>query len=137
MTFIKNSMIIGKYKCRCGYEVEADRDLNLPIKKCPNCGSENINDFIMQPLEGDIKQNYFDFYKSYYIIHAREKNNLANEIYIVSSASFIEGAIARNYANFEKINSYGPFRFPSINQLVDYFEKDNEVYKENPKRIAY
>lgn len=91
MTFIKNSMIIGKYKCRCGYEVEADRNLNLPIKKCPNCGSENI----------------------------------------------IEGAIARNYANFEKINSYGPFRFPSINQLVDYFEKDNEVYKENPKRIAY
>lgn len=130
-------MIIGKYKCRCGYEVEADRNLNLPIKKCPNCGSENINDFIMQPLEGDIKQNYSDFYKSYYVIHAREKNNLANEIYIVSSASFIEGAIARNYANFEKINSYGPFRFPSINQLVDYFEKDNEVYKENPKRIAY
>lgn len=137
MTFIKNSMIIGKYKCRCGYEVEADRNLNLPIKKCPNCGSENINDFIMQPLEGDIKQNYSDFYKSYYVIHAREKNNLANEIYIVSSASFIEGAIARNYANFEKINSYGPFKFPSINQLVDYFEKDNEVYKENPKRIAY
>ena len=130
-------MIIGKYKCRCGYEVEADRNLNLPIKKCPNCGSENIDDFIMQPLEGDIKQNYSDFYKSYYVIHAREKNNLANEIYIVSSASFIEGAIARNYANFEKINSYGPFRFPSINQLVDYFEKDNEVYKENPKRIAY
>ena len=130
-------MIIGKYKCRCGYEVEADRNLNLPIKKCPNCGSENINDFIMQPLEGDIKQNYSDFYKSYYVINAREKNNLANEIYIVSSASFIEGAIARNYANFEKINSYGPFRFPSINQLVDYFEKDNEVYKENPKRIAY
>lgn len=130
-------MIIGKYKCRCGYEVEADRNLNLPIKKCPNCGSENINDFIMQPLEGDIKQNYSDFYKSYYIIHAREKNNLANEIYIVSSASFIEGAIARNYANFKKINSYGPFKFPSINQLVDYFEKDNEVYKENPKRIAY
>ena len=130
-------MIIGKYKCRCGYEVEADRNLNLPIKKCPNCGSENIDDFIMQPLEGDIKQNYSDFYKSYYIIHAREKNNLANEIYIVSSASFIEGAIARNYANFEKINSYGPFKFPSINQLVDYFEKDNEVYKENPKRIAY
>ena len=130
-------MIIGKYKCRCGYEVEADRNLNQPIKKCPNCGSENINDFIMQPLEGDIKQNYSDFYKSYYVIHAREKNNLANEIYIVSSASFIEGAIARNYANFEKINSYGPFRFPSINQLVDYFEKDNEVYKENPKRIAY
>lgn|GEM_PF-2925802 len=130
-------MIIGKYKCRCGYEVEADRNLNLPIKKCPNCGSENINDFIMQPLEGDIKQNYSDFYKSYYVIHAREKNNLANEIYIVSSASFIEGAIARNYANFEKINSYGPFKFPSINQLVDYFEKDNEVYKENPKRIAY
>ena len=116
-------MIIGKYKCRCGYEVEADRNLNLPIKKCPNCGSENINDFIMQPLEGDIKQNYSDFYKSYYVIHAREKNNLANEIYIVSSASFIEGAIARNYANFEKINSYGPFKFPSINQLVDYFEK--------------
>ena len=137
MTFIKNSMIIGKYKCRCGYEVEADRNLNLSIKKCPNCGSENINDFIMQPLEGDIKQNYSDFYKSYYVIHAREKNNLANEIYIVSSASFIEGAIARNYANFEKINSYGPFKFPSINQLVDYFEKDNEVYKENPKRIAY
>ena len=130
-------MIIGKYKCRCGYEVEADRNLNLPIKKCPNCGSENIDDFIMQPLEGDIKQNYSDFYKSYYIIHAREKNNLANEIYIVSSASFIEGAIARNYANFEKINSYGPFKFPSLNQLVDYFEKDNEVYKENPKRIAY
>lgn len=130
-------MIIGKYKCRCGYEVEADRNLNLPIKKCPNCGSENINDFIMQPLEGDIKQNYSDFYKSYYVINAREKNNLANEIYIVSSASFIEGAIARNYANFEKINSYGPFKFPSINQLVDYFEKDNEVYKENPKRIAY
>ena len=130
-------MIIGKYKCRCGYEVEADRNLNLPIKKCPNCGSENINDFIMQPLEGDIKQNYSDFYKSYYIIHAREKNNLANEIYIVSSASFIEGAIARNYANFEKINSYGPFKFLSINQLVDYFEKDNEVYKENPKCIAY
>ena len=130
-------MIIGKYKCRCGYEVEADRNLNLPIKKCPNCGSENINDFVMQPLEGDIKQNYSDFYKSYYVIHAREKNNLANEIYIVSSASFIEGAIARNYANFEKINSYGPFKFPSINQLVDYFEKDNEVYKENPKRIAY
>lgn len=130
-------MIIGKYKCRCGYEVEADRNLNLPIKKCPNCGSENIDDFIMQPLEGDIKQNYSDFYKSYYVIHAREKNNLANEIYIVSSASFIEGAIARNYANFEKINSYGPFKFPSINQLVDYFEKDNEVYKENPKRIAY
>ena len=137
MTFIKNSMIIGKYKCRYGYEVEADRNLNLPIKKCPNCGSENINDFIMQPLEGDIKQNYSDFYKSYYVINAREKNNLANEIYIVSSASFIEGAIARNYANFEKINSYGPFKFPSINQLVDYFEKDNEVYKENPKRIAY
>ena len=130
-------MIIGKYKCRYGYEVEADRNLNLPIKKCPNCGSENINDFIMQPLEGDIKQNYSDFYKSYYVINAREKNNLANEIYIVSSASFIEGAIARNYANFEKINSYGPFKFPSINQLVDYFEKDNEVYKENPKRIAY
>lgn len=130
-------MIIGKYKCRCGYEVEADRNLNLPIKKCPNCGSENINDFIMQPLEGDIKQNYSDFYKSYYIIHAREKNNLANEIYIVSSASFIEGAIARNYANFKKINSYGPFKFLSINQLVDYFEKDNEVYKENPKCIAY
>ena len=130
-------MIIGKYKCRCGYEVEADRNLNLPIKKCPNCGSENIDDFIMQPLEGDIKQNYSDFYKSYYVIHAREKNNLANEIYIVSSASFIEGAIARNYANFEKIHPYGPFRFPSINQLVDYFEKDNEVYKENPKRIAY
>mgnify|MGYP001644458333 FL=1 len=62
---------------------------------------------------------------------------MANEIYIVSSSSFIEGAIARNYTNFEKINFYGPFKFPSINQLVDYFEKDNEVYKENPKRIAY
>ena len=130
-------MIIGKYKCRCGYEVEADRNLNLPIKKCPNCGSENINDFVMQPLEGDIKQNYFDFYKSYYVIHARERNSLANEIYIVSSNSFIEGAIAGNYTNFEKIKSYGPFKFPSINQLVDYFEKDNEVYKKNPKRIAY
>ena len=130
-------MIIGKYKCRCGYEVRADRNLNLPIKKCPNCGSENINDFIMQPLEGDIEQNYFDFYKSYYVIHARERNNLANEIYIVSLSSFIEGAIARNYTNFEKINSYGPFKFSSINQLVDYFEKDNEVYKKNPKHIAY
>lgn len=130
-------MIIGKYKCRCGYEVKADRNLNLPIKKCPNCGSENINDFVMQPLEGDIKQNYFDFYKSYYVIHARERNSLANEIYIVSSNSFIEGAIAGNYTNFEKIKSYGPFKFPSINQLVDYFEKDNEVYKKNPKRIAY
>lgn len=30
-----------------------------------------------------------------------------------------------------------PIKFPFINQLVDYFEKDNEVYKENPKRIAY
>ena len=64
MTFIKNSMIIEKYKCRCGYEVKADRNLNLPTKKCPNCDRENINDFIMQPLEGDIKQNYFDFYKT-------------------------------------------------------------------------
>lgn len=57
--------------------------------------------------------------------------------YIVSSNSFIEGAIAGNYINFEKIKSYGPFKFSSINQLVDYFEKDNEVYKKNPKHIAY
>ncbi|MEJ6455969.1 hypothetical protein LH399_04365 [Fusobacterium nucleatum] len=137
MTFIKNSMLEGKYKCRCGYRVKADENLNLPIKKCPNCGSENINDFVMQPLEGDIKQNYFDFYKSYYVIHARERNNQGNEIYIVSSSSFIEGTIASNYTNFEKIKSYGPFKFPFINQLVDYFKKDNEVYKNNPRRIAY
>ena len=137
MTFIKNSMLEGKYKCRCGYRVKADENLNLPIKKCPNCGSENINDFVMQPLEGDIKQNYFGFYKSYYVIHARERNNQGNEIYIVSSSSFIEGARADNYTNFEKIKSYGPFKFPSINQLVDYFKKDNEVYKNNPRRIAY
>lgn len=135
MRFIKNSIIIGKYKCRCGYEVKADEYLNLPIKKCPDCGTENINDFVMQPLEGDIKQNYFDF-KSYYVIHARERNNQGNEIYIVSSSSFIEGAIAGNYTNFEKIKSYGPFKFPFINQLVDYFKKDNEVYKNNPRRIA-
>jgi hypothetical protein len=137
VTFIKNSMLEGKYKCRCGYRVKADENLNLPIKKCPNCGSENINDFVMQPLEGDIKQNYFDFYKSYYVIHARERNNQGNEIYIVSSSSFIEGTIASNYTNFEKIKSYGPFKFPFINQLVDYFKKDNEVYKNNPRRIAY
>lgn len=130
-------MLEGKYKCRCGYRVKADENLNLPIKKCPNCGSENINDFVMQPLEGDIKQNYFDFYKSYYVIHARERNNQGNEIYIVSSSSFIEGTIASNYTNFEKIKSYGPFKFPFINQLVDYFKKDNEVYKNNPRRIAY
>lgn len=137
MTFIKNSMLEGKYKCRCGHEVKADENLNLPIKKCPNCGSENINAFVMQPLEGDIKQNYLNFYISCYIIHARERNNQTNEIYIVSSNSFIEGDIAGSYTNFEKIKSYGPFKFPSINQLVDYFEKDNEVYKKNPRRIAY
>ena len=137
MRFIKNSMIIGKYKCRCGYEVEADEYLNLPIKKCPDCGTENINSFVMQPLEGDIKQNYLGLYKTYYVIYAREKIYQANEIYIVSSTSFIENAIAGNYTNFEKIDAYGPFTFPSINQLVDYFIKDNEVYKKNPKRIVY
>lgn len=137
MTFIKNNMIIGKYKCRCGYEVKADRYLNLPIKKCPNCSSENINDFVMQPLEGDIKQNYRSFYKTYYVIYAEQKENETNKIYIVSLSPYIEDATAGNYINFKKKEVYGPFKFPSINQLVDYFEKDNEVYKKNPKHIAY
>lgn len=35
----------------------------------------------MQPLEGDIRQNYSGFYKSYHILYAREKNNQANEKY--------------------------------------------------------
>lgn len=55
----------------------------------------------------------------------------------MSLSPFIEGAIAGNYTNFKRIEFYGSFILPSVNQLVDYFKKDNVAYKKNPKHIVY